>query len=79
MFNGTGFDASMTLSATDKNRAVAEARRNRRAAVDAGKVLFFFIAAEFQAFSMTGVKSLSSPIWVTPSKETTSVVKTRSM
>ena len=50
MFDGAGFDSVDDFVGNGENRTVAEARRNRRTAVDAGEVLFFFIAAEFQGF-----------------------------
>ena len=50
MFDGAGFDSVDNFVSNGQNRAVAEARRNRRAAVDAREVLFFLVAAEFQGF-----------------------------
>ena len=50
VFDGAGFDSVDNFVSNGQNRAVAEARRNRRAAVDAREVLFFLVAAEFQGF-----------------------------
>ena len=47
-----------------KHRAMAEAGHDRAAAVDAGERLVLVVAAKLQCLSMTGVKSLSSPMCV---------------
>lgn len=62
MFDSASFDSIDDFVSYGENGTMTETCRYRAAAVDAGEVLVFAVAAEFQRFSMTGVKSLSSPM-----------------
>ena len=50
MFDSAGFDSVDDFVSNGKDRAMAKASRNGAAAIDAGEVLVFCIAAEFQGF-----------------------------